>query len=166
MARKIVGIFNRLLLGGLVIVLGITCYAKFIRKDAVIKWGQYGILIVLTNSMEPTIEQNELILIKEEETYEQSEIVTYIDERDTLITHRIVKLENESFSAKGDNNSILDEIRPVDCIQGKVMYHSKILGIFVLYYWKRVIVIYVLLMLIFYAKSKLRKEEKNEVYEK
>ena len=49
-----------------------------------------GALIVITGSMEPTINIKEMIIIKEQKDYKVLDIVTYKDEKGTLITHRIV----------------------------------------------------------------------------
>lgn len=153
----------------LIIILLCVCYAKYIRKDAVVKIGGYGILIVLTNSMEPLIQEKELIIIKEKGNYKLNDIVTYCDLYGTLITHRIVQMDEDSFMARGDNNSVMDENMSLDKIQGKVIYHSKVLGIFVLYYLKFMIVICLIFYVLIYLKRKLEKkpkEQKEETDEK
>lgn len=146
----------------LIIILLYVCYAKYIRKDPVVKIGGYGILIVLTNSMEPIIKEKELIMIKESSDYKLNDIVTYCDLYGTLITHRIVQINEDDFMARGDNNSVIDENMNLSQIQGKVIYHSKILGIFILYYLKFIIVICILIYVIIYLKRKFEKEQKEE----
>lgn len=146
----------------LIIILLYVCYAKYIRKDAVVKIGGYGILIVLTNSMEPMIQEKELIIIKEKEAYELNDIVTYCDLYGTLITHRIVQMDEDSFMARGDNNSVVDENMSLDNIQGKVIYHSRILGIFALYYLKFIIVICCMTYVMIYLKRKFEKDSKEQ----
>ena len=117
----------------------------------------------MTGSMEPSIKEKECILIKECENYEINDIVTYVDVYENLITHRILEMSEKDFITKGDNNDISDESTDIRNIQGKVVYHSKILGIFILYYLKIIIVIYVLILMVLYGKEKNRKEP---VYEK
>lgn len=144
------------------IVLLYVCYAKFIRKDCVVKIGGYGFLIVMTGSMEPTIEKNEFILIKECQTYHINDIATYLDVYDNLITHRILQIDENNFTTKGDSNEISDETTNIHNIQGKVVFHSKTLGIFYLYYLKFVVCIYIAIMFLVYLQEKLRREKKNE----
>jgi len=116
--------------------------------------------------MEPIIEKNDLIVIKEFAKYDLNDIVTYVDYEGTLITHRIVQIDEYSFMARGDNNSVIDESVDVEKIQGKVIYHSKFLGSFVLYYLKIIIFISFLLFIIFCFRDKFVKEENVETKEK
>lgn len=139
-----------------------VCYAKYIRKDHVVKLGGYGFLLVMTGSMEPTIEKDELIIIKEKKVYQVGDIATYVDVYGNLITHRIEYLDERDFITKGDGNQIADESTNVNNIQGKVIYHSKPLGIFILYYLRLVIAVYIVLWFILYVAKILRKEEKHE----
>lgn len=146
----------------LIITLLYVCYAKYIRKDSVVKIGKYGVLIVLTNSMEPIIKERSLIIIKEETQYELNDIVTYVDSYGTLITHRILKIDEYTFMSRGDNNTVSDESTSINQIQGKVIFCSEILGVFVLYYLKFVIIICLFIWGILYWKVQFTKEEKNE----
>ncbi len=157
---------NNIILISLVIILILVFYAKYIKREPVVKLGSYGILIVLTNSMEPTIQENEFIIIKESEQYELNDIVTYMDLDGMLITHRIFQIDESSFLAKGDNNSIVDGNMDIERIQGKVIYHSKALGIFVLDYLKIVLMAYLVFVFVIYGVAKFRKEATNEIQEK
>ena len=148
------------------VVLIYSCYAKYIRKDEMVKLGGYGFLIVLTKSMEPTIQEKELIIIKEEKIYDLEEIVTYVDIYGNLVTHRIVQIDEYSFIAKGDGNEISDCNTNIKNIQGKVIFHSKILGIFIFYYLKFIIIIYFVVLLGVCFKNKLEKEISHENKEK
>lgn len=137
-------------------------YARYINKEKVIKIFDYGILIVLSGSMNPTIQKYELILIKEQKDYKLSDIVTYLNEDDILITHRIVEIDNEKFIALGDNNNISDIPISQKNIEGKVIYHSKILGTFVMFYLKPVILAYICIVMFLDVKREIMKEEKVE----
>lgn len=124
----------------LVIALLFAGYSKFVRKDCLVKFAGYSFLIVLTESMEPTIVPKELILIKECASYELGDIVTYQSMDGTFITHRILQMDGFLFIAKGDKNEVTDSSTSLETIQGKVIFHSKILGIFVTRYLKIVII--------------------------
>lgn len=143
----------------LIAILSYVCYAKYIRKDAVTKLGGYGILIVVTNSMEPEIYPNTLVLIKECEQYALNDVVTYMDLHGTLITHRICQIDEESFVAKGDKNDVFDKRMNIAQIQGKVVGQSAWLGNFIVYDLKLVILICFVILIVL----KIKKEDKNEV---
>ena len=120
----------------------------------------------MTGSMEPTIEKDELIIIKEQKAYQVGDIATYVDVYGNLITHRIEYLDKQDFVTKGDDNEISDESTNVKNIQGKVIYHSKPLGIFILYYLRLVIAVYIIIWLVLCVRKIVRKEEKHEEKQK
>ncbi len=155
--KKITNVISSVVLMVLLIILGLLCHSKYIRKDAVVKLGKYGFLIVVSNSMEPTIEEKELIIIKECEEYNLEDIVTYLDSDSLLITHRIKQIDVYNFIARGDNNAVSDSNTKINQIQGKVVYHSKLLGIFVVYYLKFVLLICIVLWFIGFFWTKTAK---------
>ncbi len=91
------------------------------------------------------------------------DIVTYKDSEAYIITHRIIKIDSNNFVAKGDANNLEDELQSIANIQGKVLYHSKLLGFLVLYILKPLVIIYIILFAIinifFYKKEKYEDEE-------
>ena len=107
---------------------------------------------VMTGSMEPTISTGSLILVKEEKEYKVKDIVTYKNDNE-YVTHRIVKIENDEITTKGDNNNTEDKAFSKDKIIGKMIYELKIYG-FILYLiknpitWVLAISIYVIVMLL------------------
>ena len=146
--------------------MGLASYSKFVLKQKLIKVGDYSILVVLTGSMEPTIKAGEMILIKEKDEYQLGDIVTYIDEDAYFITHRITQINGEECITQGDNNSLEDSKFNTKNIQGAVVFHSKVLGFFILYLLKPMAIIYLgsLLFVIFGDKYfKDNKELNKEV---
>lgn len=105
-----------------------------------------GALIVVTGSMEPTINIKEMIIIKEQETYDVRDIVTYMDKNSNLVTHRIVSKLGNTVVTRGDNNSISDEPINLEKIEGKVCYHSNVLGEFFLYWLKPILGLIIVLL--------------------
>lgn len=147
-------------------LLGLASYSKFVLKQKLIKVGDYSILVVLTGSMEPTIKAGEMILIKEKDEYQVGDIVTYIDEDAYFITHRITQINGEECITQGDNNNLEDSKFNTKNIQGAVVFHSKVLGFFILYLLKPMAIIYLgsLLFVIFSDKYfKDNKELNKEV---
>ena len=113
----------------LVIILVYILYSKYIEKNKVTKICGYGFLVVLTGSMEPEINSGELVIIKEGE-YEVNDVITY-EAENLLVTHRIIEKNiingKIEYICKGDANNENDLKIPENQIQGKVIYHSKVL---------------------------------------
>ena len=145
----------------LVILLSFVLYSKYIKQDKIIKMFGKACFIVATGSMEPKISMEEFIVIAEQEKYEVGDIVTYIDEDGFIITHRIIEINSNTFISKGDSNNIKDAPCDINRIQGKIIFHSKILGFFILYLLKPICVLYVLIIIIIEISKSLKKEEKS-----
>lgn len=94
--------------------------SKYILKSDVPNVFGFSILKVISGSMEPTIQIGDYIVIKKSSNYKQSDIVTYKDKNNNLVTHRIVQIEDYVIT-KGDNNNIEDDVFNKDKIQGKVI---------------------------------------------
>lgn len=150
-----------------VLVVGLleVSYSKFIKKEYPVKLFGISFLIVTSGSMEPEINTGEFIIISEKENYEIGDIVTFIDNDDFLITHRIVNIHEDIMETKGDANNLFDEETTISNVKGKVIFHSKILGKFVLCFLKPLIFIYLIIVLINFMKEFFYKEESNK-YEK
>jgi signal peptidase len=70
----------------------------------------YSFEVVASGSMSPTISTGDLIVVKEESTYAQGDVVTYRDSSGSLITHRIIgATDNGQFITKGDANNTQDK---------------------------------------------------------
>lgn len=153
-------IIKNIILIILIVILIYVMYCKFVRKDELINLFGKSFLIVTTGSMEPTIEPEELIIISKSDKYEINDIVTYKDEDNYFITHRIIDIKGNKFIARGDSNNLNDYPCNIDKIQGKVIFNSKILGIFVLYYLKPCIIIYVVIIILFECFKSLKNSKK------
>ncbi len=87
----------------------------------------YGVLEVISGSMEPTIHIGDLIVIDtKQESYQAGDIITFYDVDGSFVTHRIISINEETMITKGDNNNTSDEPISVDKIVGK--YVVKING--------------------------------------
>ena len=157
-------ILKKILLIFLIIVLVNELHSKYIKQEPIIKVFGKAFLIVTTGSMEPTIFPEELIIISEKEKYNIGDIVTYLDEDGFMITHRIIELNSDTFISKGDGNNLKDEVCKISRIQGKVVFHSKSLGFFVLYLLKPICILYAFSIVVIEI-YKMRKKGENE-YEK
>ena len=75
--------------------------------------GQVAYVMVNGNSMEPVFHLGDLVIIRQADTYQTGDIVTYQDaETGTYVIHRIVQSMEDRFLVKGDNNSWVDAYQP------------------------------------------------------
>ena len=80
----------------------------------------YGAAVVLTGSMEPTIMADDLIFVKAEESYEIGDIVVF-QSGSMLVVHRIVDMDGETVTTRGDANNTEDSPISKMYIKGKVI---------------------------------------------
>ena len=87
----------------------------------------YGGAVVLSGSMEPTIAVDELIIVKAEDGYEVGDIVVYQAGR-ILVVPRIVTLDGETVTTRGDANNVDDGAVALSQVKGKVIAHIPHVG--------------------------------------
>ena len=129
MAKKMLS-FITTIVSVIVIIFNLyILYQKLIVKKNLVSIMGYSLLTVTSGSMEPTIQVNDLIMIKKENDYLIDDIVTY-QESQSLITHRIVGIVQDTFYTKGDSNNTEDKPIQKEQIQGKVIHVYKGFGNF------------------------------------
>lgn len=80
-------------------------------------------LYVKSESMYPTLNINDIVIIRKSDIYEVGDIITYSYENKYLITHRIVGKHENLFVTKGDNNNSEDEKKvEIQNVKGKVVF--------------------------------------------
>ena len=87
----------------------------------------YGAAVVLSGSMEPEFSKGDLIVVKETENYKLNDIVVFQD-GNSLVVHRIISIDGETITTKGDANKTADEPINVSTIKGKVLFWIPFLG--------------------------------------
>jgi signal peptidase len=75
--------------------------------------GQAAYVIVSGTSMEPNFHRGDLAILRQETNYAVGDVVTYRHPTIGPVIHRIIALDGERFVFKGDNNSWIDEYRPL-----------------------------------------------------
>lgn len=83
---------------------------------------------VSSGSMEPVIKVNNLIIVKKQKEYHEGDIVTYKKGKE-YITHRIVDIDGEEITTRGDANNTNDKTFKEEQIVGKYIYHFKTVSI-------------------------------------
>lgn len=87
----------------------------------------HGAAVVLSGSMEPEFSEGDLIVVKETEQYKQNDIVVFQD-GNSLVVHRIINIDGETITTKGDANKAADEPINVSAIKGKVLFWIPFAG--------------------------------------
>ena len=81
----------------------------------------YGAAVVLSGSMEPSYSKGDLIVIKETDDYGVNDVVVFQD-GNSLVVHRIISIDGETITTKGDANNTADEPINVSAVKGKVLF--------------------------------------------
>ena len=133
----------------LFIILALVIYAKLaITLDNSVHANYFGYRVfeVASGSMEPTLQINDVLLVKvNEQDLKNEDIIAYKEkDKDSIITHRIIKIDNEDIIVKGDANNTVDSPIKKDQVIGKVVKVFPHLGI-----WKKILTEPKILILIF-----------------
>ena len=123
--------FNRLVKDQKIFILIILISIMVISLKFFIKDFQpFGFIIlqVSSNSMIPTYQKGDFIIIKKQTTYAIGDIITYeiLEENEKYyVTHRIIKKYGNEYITKGDANNREDTktVKYAD-IKGKVLFHK------------------------------------------
>ncbi len=92
----------------------------------------YQSFVVQSGSMEPAIMTGDIIVVKKSEEYYPNETITFYNNAKQIVTHRIIKAENDSYSTKGDANRAGDDDQIAkDQVIGKVVLVIPKLGFLV-----------------------------------
>ena len=87
----------------------------------------YGLAVVLSGSMEPELSIGDLLFVKETEDYKENDIVVF-QEGNTLIVHRVIEIDGETITTKGDANNIADEPINISSVKGKMWFCVSYVG--------------------------------------
>ena len=114
---------RHLILGILAAAIGISVFslnASRLAGNAVPMPFGVGASVVLSGSMEPVLSVGDLLIVKEQESYEVGDIVVY--QNGTMpVVHRIVEISGDEVTARGDANNANDEPVPLAAIKGEVV---------------------------------------------
>ncbi len=106
----------------MVILIMLYCYYQVdIQKKEYVNLFGYSFFEVISGSMSPTIEIQDLVIVKiTKDDLNEDDIITYIKD-DNVITHRIIAKNDDTYICKGDNNNTTDTAIKSDIIIGKVV---------------------------------------------
>lgn len=106
----------------LLIVLAVYTFivTDVLKKDYVNVFG-YTYFQTASGSMSGTIEINDIIIVKITKDVEENDIISYINEDNDIITHRLIEKSGNRLIAKGDANGSEDDPITKDAVLGKVI---------------------------------------------
>ena len=121
--RRLGRIWQRVLLIVIALIIGVSLYSANARKlvgDPMPMPLGVGMSVVLSGSMEPVLHVDDLVIIKEQDSYEVGDVVVYRD-GSSLTIHRIIDLDGDTVITQGDANNVHDEPFTADKIKGKMV---------------------------------------------
>lgn len=122
----------------------------------------FGVAVVLSGSMEPTLRVNDVIIVRKAESYEVGDIVVYDSGRE-LIVHKIIEKNGDTFTTQGEANNTADDPIRAEVVKGKVVFTIPQAGVVVNAIRSPAGVIVILLAAILLTEGSFRrKKEKDE----
>lgn len=98
-----------------------TLAARWLTDDPQPDVFGFSTAVVISGSMSGSIEVNDMVVIRARDSYAVGDVVTFIS-GDSLVTHRIIGEEGDSFITRGDaNNSPDPDLLHPALIVGKVV---------------------------------------------
>lgn len=173
--KKIISKISSILI---IILLILSLYSfvniKLLKKDLVTIFG-YSMLEVISGSMEPNINIGDLIIIDtNDKDYKKNDIVTFYDEENSFVTHRIIEINKSTIITKGDANNTSDGEIPIKKIVGEYKCRLNGLGNIIAFLKKPLVILIVFIssLLICFITSmdkgeelELKKREKKQFEE-
>ncbi len=129
--NKFSALIRRTALAFLGILLGLNIYLANARSIAGNKLPMpfgFGMAVVLSGSMEPTLNVNDVIIVRESESCGINDIVVYDNGRE-MIVHRVIEKNGDTLTTKGDANNTSDEPISAEAIKGKVVFSIPYVGV-------------------------------------
>ena len=123
-------VFRYIVFSFIGIVLGLFVYtqnAKGLLKDKIPMPFGYGMSVVLSGSMESRLSVDDLVIIKATDNYKVNDIVLFQD-GNSLVIHRIIEIDGDTVTTKGDANNVADDPINKSQIKGVLVYDIAGLG--------------------------------------
>lgn len=162
--RKTSPVLRRILLAVIGLILGVNVYfanASGIGGNHLPMPFGYGIANVLSGSMEPTFSKGTLLLVKEEKQAEPGQIVVYQSGQE-LIVHRVIQIQGNLVTTKGDANEAADPVFDASQIKGVVVGWIPFLGSLVSFLKTPVGIILLLVCAVLLMEGSFRKQKVSD----
>ena len=123
-------IWRRVLLVAAGLLFGLNVYswnAGILAGNALPMPFGIGSAVVMSGSMEPTLSVNDLVYIRQADTYEVGDVVVYQSGND-LIIHEIIDIAGDTVTTKGEANNTPDEPISQQYIKGRMILAIPYVG--------------------------------------
>lgn len=160
-------VFRYIVFSFIGIVLGLFVYtqnAKGLLKDKMPMPFGYGMSVVLSGSMESRLSADDLVIIKATDSYNVNDIVLFQD-GNSLVIHRIIEIDGDTVTTKGDANNVADEPINKSQIKGVWVYDIAGFGAVVNILKQPVFVILILAAAFLLTELSYRKEKDTDTEE-
>ena len=160
-------VFRYIVFSFIGIVLGLFVYtqnAKGLLKDKIPMPFGYGMSVVLSGSMESRLSVDDLVIIKATDNYKVNDIVLFQD-GNSLVIHRIIEIDGDTVTTKGDANNVADEPINKSQIKGVLVYDIAGFGAVVNILKQPVFVILILAAALLVTELSYRKEKDKDTEE-
>lgn len=153
---KIFKIFFVLIFILLILLNLVLLFSKFVLKKEYPDILGYSYFEVLTGSMRNEINISDIVIVKSQANYQVGDIITY-KSKNYVVTHRVVKVEENILVTKGDANNISDEPIYKNQVIGKVVHKIEKAGIYIKVFTdiKVIILMFIIIMLIVFIISEI-----------
>ena len=138
MKKRVIKVFTKIFTAVLLTVLLAVLFFNISTRIAVgkIKRGGsvnsgYAAAVIVSGSMKPAVSVDDLLIIKGEKSYNIGDIVTYLSENGSLITHRIKEVTKDGYIMQGDANNTPDDEVSQKRLIGKAVVILPLAGIIV-----------------------------------
>lgn len=162
--NKYSALFRRIALAVLGILLGLNVYLANARSLAGQKLPMpfgIGTAVVLSGSMEPTLSVNDVIIVREQESYNVGDIVVYENGRE-MIVHKIIEKNGDTLTTKGDANNTADEPISTEAVKGKVAFSVPYAGAIVKVLRSPVGAIVIILAAVLLTEGSFRRKKESD----
>lgn len=120
--------------------------------------------VVLSGSMEPELQVNDMIIVIARDSYEVGDVVVY-QSYGTLIVHRIISIDGESVVTQGDANQTADPAIKLSDIKGEVVASLPYVGLILTFIRSPLGIILILGAAFFLMERSFRKEKRESMDE-
>lgn len=120
-------VFSNIVIILLVFVLAFAVYnfvnVKLLKKDYSNLFG-YTYFDIVTGSMVDAIHIDDYVFVKLTKNVSENDVISF-KSNGIVVTHRIIKIDNDKIITKGDANNVIDKAITIDNVIGKVVYIGK-----------------------------------------
>ncbi len=146
------------------LVLGISVYnlnaSRLLGNKLPMPLG-YGASVVMSGSMEPTLKVDDLVFIKKTKDIKVDDIIVF-QSGNSLVIHRVIKIDGDGVTTKGDANNAEDEPIKLKDVKGVMVGRIPFVGILVDFIKQPIVVIILLVGAFLLTEKSYRKEKQKD----